>query len=52
MPDSSPLGGDVPLSNQTLGRRDRQADPLGWLGHLPAKQHICAPVPAKYLMAS
>lgn len=38
------LGGDVPLSTQTLGRRD-ETDPLGWVGHPPAKWDICAPDP-------
>lgn len=45
------LGGDVPLFNQTLGRRDKETDPLGWVGHLPAKWDICAPAPFKCFMA-
>lgn len=45
------LGGDVPLFNQPLGRRDKETDPLGWVGHLPAKWDICAPAPFKCFMA-
>lgn len=45
------LGGDVPLFNQTLGRRDKETDPLGWVGYLPAKWDICAPAPFKCFMA-
>lgn len=39
----------VPVSDQTLGRKDKETDPLSWSEHIPAKQHICPPVPASCL---